>query len=176
MPWKFIPAKQDIEDDFCATFLLGRTTIGSWCTMPTKRSYKKRHQFACTPTSGTPSAVPEERPRETQDEGSVPDSSPWCGLCLPRRGSWAKSLRGTRDGLIWEEVLACVCVCVCLSVYVCVCVCVTPFCSFLMWIHEPIHLPSTQHYSISWLYTCSIWSLHHLLCVLIDSHEFFLLL
>ena len=38
-----------------------------------------------------------------------------------------------------------VCVCLC----VCVCVCVSPFGSFLMWIHKPIHLPSTQHYSIS---------------------------
>ena len=118
MPWKFIPAKQAIEDDFCATFLLGRTTIGSWCTMPTKRSYKKRHQFPCSPTSGTPSAVPEERPRETQDEGSVPDSSPCSGLCRPRRGSWAKSLRGTRDGLIWEEALG-VCVCVPFVVLIC---------------------------------------------------------
>ena len=152
MPWKFITAKQDIEDDFCATFLLGRTTIGSWCTMPTKRSYKKRHQFPCTPTSGTPSAVPEERPRETQDEGSVPDSSPCSGLCPPRRGSWAQSLRGTRDGLIWEVLCVCVCVCVC------------PFCDFVMWIHKLNRLPPTQLCSISWLYTSSIWSLQHLCC------------
>ena len=53
-----------------------------------------------------------------------------------------------------------VCVCLC----VCVCVCVSPFGSFLMWIHKPIHLPSTQHYSISWLYTCSIWSASPLVC------------
>ena len=130
--WQAIPAKQDTEDDFCVTLGLGGTTIGSWCTMPTKRSYKKRHQFPCTPTSGTPSAVPEERPRETQDEGSVPDSSPCSGLCRPRRGSWAKSLRGTRDGLIWEEVLGCVCVCVCLSVCLSMCVSVSVWLPFVV--------------------------------------------
>ena len=73
---------------------------------------KKVSQFPSSPTTGTPSASTEEGPQEPQDEGCVPDSAPWSGLCCSRRGSWAKCLRGTRDGLIWEEAM-CVCWCVC---------------------------------------------------------------
>ena len=105
------PAKQDTEDDFYVTLVLGEATIGSRRVMPTYQSYKKWHQLPSSPATGILSASTEERQREPQDEGSVPEFTTCCDLCCPRRGSSAKSLRGTRDGLIWEQVLG-VCVCV----------------------------------------------------------------
>ena len=110
MTRKMIPAKQDTEDDFCVTLVLGGTTIGSRCITPTQWSYKK-WQVTTSPATGTTSALTKERLWEHPNEGSVPEFTTWCGLWRPRRGSSAKSLRGTRDGLIWEQVLG-VCVCV----------------------------------------------------------------
>ena len=135
------PAKQDTEDDFYVTLVLGEATIGSRRVMPTYQSYKKWHQLPSSPATGILSASTEERQREPQDEGSVPEFTTCCDLCCPRRGSSAKSLRGTRDGLIWEEVLGvCVCVCVCVS---------------LLWFcyvaPSETCIPPTDHCSISWL-------------------------
>ena len=153
------PAKQDTEDDSCVTLVSGGTTIGSWHITPTYQPYKKWRQLPSSPATGIPSASTEERPREPQDEGFVPESTSWCDLCCPRRGSSAKSLRGTRDGLIWEEVLQRERVCVC------VCVCV-PFVILLLWIHNVSHLPPSQHCSIYGLYACSVSSLLCISCLL----------
>ena len=161
-----IPAKQDTEDDVCVTLVLGGTAIGSRCVTPTQWSCK-RWQVTTSPATGTSSVLTKERLQERQHEGSVPEFTTCFGLCRPRRASSAKPLRGTRDGLIWKEVL---------GVCVCVCVCVWSFHGFVMWMHELSHLPPTQHCSIYWLYTCSVWSLYHLYCVLVASYAFLLLL
>ena len=152
------PAKQDTEDDFYVTLVLGEATIGSRRVMPTYQSYKKWHQLPSSPATGIPSASTEERQREPQDEGSVPEFTTWCDLCCPRRGSSAKSLRGTRDGLIWEDVLECVCVCVCV-----------PFVILLLWIHNVSHLLPSQLCSIYGLYACSVSSLLCISCLLCIS-------
>ena len=110
MAWEVAAAKQDTEDDFCVNLVLGGTTIGSWRIMPTYQSCKKWHPFPSSPTTGIPSASAEERLQERQNEGCVPECTTSCGLCCPKRGSSAKPLRSTRDGLIWEQVLG-VCVC-----------------------------------------------------------------
>ena len=108
-----IPDKQDTEDDVCVTLVLGRTTIDSWCIIPTQWSCK-RWQVTIPPATGATSVLTKDRLQEHQKEASVPEFTINFGLCRPRRGSSATSLRGTRDGLIWEQVLhVCVCVCVC---------------------------------------------------------------
>ena len=115
MSWKFIHAKQDIEDDSCATLVLGGTATGSWHQAKI-RTLLKVAPIPILSNLWDTVSLDRRRTKETQDEGSVPDSSPWSGLCCPRRGSWAKCLRGTREGLIWEE-LVCVCVCVCVYIF-----------------------------------------------------------
>ena len=157
MTRKMIPAKQDTEDDFCVTLVLGGTTIGSRCITPTQWSYKK-WQVTTSPATGTTSALTKERLWEHPNEGSVPEFTTWCGLWRPRRGSSAKSLRGTRDGLIWEDVLECVCVCVCV-----------PFVILLLWIHNVSHLLPSQLCSIYGLYACSVSSLLCISCLLCIS-------
>ena len=155
------PAKQDTEDDSCVTLVSGGTTIGSWHVTPTYQPYKKWRQLPSSPATGIPSASTEERPREPQDEGFVPESTSWCDLCCPRRGSSAKSLRGTRDGLIWEEVLQrereCVCVCVFL-LWFC-------YCGSIMWAIS-LHLNTA-------LFMGSMPVLFHLYCVLVASYALF---
>ena len=151
MPWKFIPAKQDIEDDFCATFLLGRTTIGSWRNMPTKRSYK----------SGTNSHAlqPLEHPQlfQKKDHGrhkiKVLFLALLLGLVCAAQEEEAEQSLSEVPGMVWFG-----------RSFVCVCVCVCAFCDFVMWIHKLNRLPPTQLFSISWLYTSSIWSLQLLCC------------
>ena len=145
MSWKFIHAKQDIEDDSCATLVLGGTATGSWHQAKI-RTLLKVAPIPILSNLWDTVSLDRRRTKETQDEGSVPDSSPWSGLCCPRRGSWAKCLRGTRDDLIWAEVLVCLC----------------PFCGFAMWIHKLSHIPPAIHYSTYWLYSCCVWCLYHL--------------
>ena len=122
-----IPAKQDTEDDVCVTLVLGGTAIGSRCVTPKQWSCK-RWQVTTSPATGTSSVLTKERLQERQHEGSVPEFTTCFGLCRPRRASSAKPLRGTRDGLIWKEILGvcvCVCVCVCDPFMVLLCGCMS---------------------------------------------------
>ena len=75
----------------------------------------RRWQVTTSPATGATSVLTKDRLQEHQNEACVPEFTINFGFCCPRRGSSATSLRGTRDGLIWEQVLGvCVCVCVCL--------------------------------------------------------------
>ena len=114
------------------------------------------------PTSGTPSASPEE-PQGPQDEGSGAESSPRSGLCCPRMWSSERSLRGTRGSLSWEESWECVCVCGgTRPFWVLFCISISLAISLQL---------KTQ--LINWLYTCSIWPLYYLYCLLLTLTHFY---
>lgn len=150
MIWQLIPAKQDTEDDFYVTLGLGGATIE---LRGMSHQHKDPIKSGTTPSLSNhwDTLEPDEAwDHERQDE--VLFLTLLLGVvCAARKRSWAKSLRGTRDGLIWEGAL---------GVWICV--------SVPLWFcyADPRRslLPSTQYCSINWLQTCSISSLYHLYC------------
>ena len=72
----------------------------------------RRWQVTTSPAIEATSVLTKNRLQKHQNEACVPEFTINFGFCRPRSGSSATSLRGTRDGLIWEQVLG-VCVCVC---------------------------------------------------------------
>ena len=117
MPWKLSPAKEDIEDDFNDQGLKEEQPLVH--DMSSQHNDPIQSVTICILSNHRDTlSLDRRRTTREKDEGSLPDPSPWSDLFHPRRGRWAKSLRGTRDGLIREEVLW-VCVCVPFVVLLC---------------------------------------------------------
>ena len=93
-------AIQDVGRWHLCNHMVWLTTVWSSCILTRDVSYKKCNQFTTSPTAGTPSASLEEGPRESQDEGRVPDSPLWSGWCCPGKSSWDRPLKGTQNEVI----------------------------------------------------------------------------